>query len=218
MKKKILLGSLSIFLIVILWFFYEIKIKDVINDYYKEKIQENLIENFAKNQNHFEETVSFIKKLKHLKSLELEKDSTFRITISDVSTNDYLQSYSINIEIDSINNYSDILKMDINHFTFFGNNINPTLEKFLVEKGISVNDLEQLKNYLNKIDCFAYETHKDGINFKYRGNYIESINYVFSLNNDLSNDELHLIHSNFYWKYYELGLICGFEMNWRLYQ
>jgi hypothetical protein len=227
MLKKFILVIMTITTLSIAgWFVNELYRAYIGPQSYIEEVRDEMIDNFHKNKEAFEDIRTFGSKIKILEYFILEDNGliSFSVTDSLMTYNDSLLSNLIEIGGVNEDNVQDIKFTDTNsvnvlkkgkwynetnwHISYVGSKENLALPQILEYIDIELNTLETLIEKLKVIDCKGFSKTNGVINLMHRGFFLESLNYVIPFTDSINEVDWTKIEDGFYIEYYDSGLNC----------
>jgi len=227
-KKWILFASIMVIASLTLWLSYDFHLKYVINNYQEKRIEKQLQVNFKSHLEDFEDLVTFSRELGTLENLEFYKTGIIRFDLRDSLLIDSLLSDTniINVDDDELDVIENLRFTDSTLFIkssesestyknwmiwYRGRIDNPSVEKLLAYNQITLEQLSQLKNKLDKIKCEAFSKTDSLLTIRYAGHSGECFNYIVPLKPIKISDEWVKLADNYYWEHYRNGLFCGWS-------
>lgn len=220
-------GVLAIIVVALLWLFYDMHLKYEINDYRASLIEEEIVDNYFKNQHRFSDLISFSKGLGNLERLQFEPDGYISFQLYDSAVDRSNVNYINNILIMEGSDYyvEDLSILHNNQVkTFFGGQTRTvenwmiefrgeinhhTLPELLTYHKISLDDVKELKKMVEELDCSAISNYNDLLEIRYRGHLFENFSYKIPLSDTVSTGSWNPISNGVYWEYYRSEIYCG---------
>ncbi len=218
--------GLIILLGLIIWFFYDNFLKFEINNYQAKQIEKRLQKNFKENQDDFQDLMNYSKHFPILENLVFGDNEfiSFQVydSLVDIRKNDHIfimtgekADYHIQdikfLDGNTISVLFDDQQITHKNWTidFQGKMTEQIVEKLLFYNNISIDQLENLKQKLDKINCSGFNKNKNSITIRYIGHWGESFNYIIPLRDSIDKDSWNKLDDNYYWEHYVNGLFCG---------
>lgn len=92
---------------------------------------------------------------------------------------------------------------------FYGKTNDPLVKELLAYNDITTDQLHQLRQKLDRIDCNGYDKNDSLITIRYVGHWGESYNYIIPLDIKFDNNNWNKLATNYYWEHCQNGLFCG---------
>ncbi|MDP1816747.1 MAG: hypothetical protein Q8K92_20000 [Leadbetterella sp.] len=206
---------------LIIWFAYEFHFKYVINEYQKKQIAIDIQTNFWDKRQSFEELRDFSKKLGMLRNLEFEGNGNicFEVYDSLMNGNTTVANFIFAGEDSDIvfleNN--EILSFSASgRFTckdwrieFLGDKSHYTVERLLAYNGNTIDELNQLEQKLEDINCEGFDKDKNAIAIRFAGHFGEGFEYIIPLTDTLNVENWNKLTDDFYWIHFSQPMFCG---------
>jgi len=213
-------------LVLLLWFAYDFHFKYIINDYQARQIEKRLQQNFHNNRDSFQDLIAFSQNFSRLEGVEFRNNGQIRFQVYDTLLDrEALDNNFISIGDNPTFEISNLEFVDSNAVevtsgdqTFQLNNwildFEGDISHVMVNKLLSYNNantdlLEQLKQKLDNVNCFAYDHNDSLLTIRYVGHWGEGFNYLFPFTHNAEKTHWNELIDNFYWEHYQHDLFCG---------
>ncbi|MCR9248901.1 MAG: hypothetical protein NXI20_00700 [bacterium] len=226
-KKILLLGFTSL----VIYVSYEVYLKYVINDFQIAQIEKELVKNYEKHPEKFDQLVALLANVENFEVESYYYQNEINLFINHVDYYNYEELYQVRIEGDSawVNGtalfenevgqlVSESILFDrykVSDWTIdYRGSLDSKMSKMLLQnRRISQQKLRLILELLKQTNCLAISKYNDSVEIRYRGHKLDCFKYIYQPSSE-NMDNLTKIAKNLYWQHYEASFYCNWTNNW----